>query len=74
MGQGRENARVFLREHKDIREKLETSLRKKMEIPAPGGESGAVSSGTNGVSHNEKHVATAAAATAAKARPAGARN
>src|SRR6201997_4577047 len=51
MGQGRENARVFLREHKDIREKLETALRKKMEIPAPGGDSGA-----NGVSHNEKHV------------------
>jgi len=73
MGQGRENARVFLREHKDTREKLETALRKKMEIPAPGGDSSA-SSGTNGVSHNEKHVAAAAAATAAKARPAGARN
>jgi recombination protein RecA len=70
MGQGRENARVFLKEHKDIREKLENALRKKMEIPVPGGES---SSGTNGVSHNEKHVATAAAATAAKARPAGVR-
>ena len=35
MGQGRENARVFLREHKDIRDKLENALRKKMEIPAP---------------------------------------
>jgi len=67
MGQGRENARVFLKEHKDIREKLENALRKKMEIPMPGGES---SSGANGVSHNEKHIATAAAATAAKARPA----
>ena len=73
MGQGRENARVFLREHKDIREKLETTLRKKMEIPAPGGDSTATS-GANGASHNEKHVAAAAAATAAKARPAGARN
>jgi hypothetical protein len=48
-------------------------LRKKMEIPSPGGEA-AVSSGTNGVSQNEKHVATAAAATAAKARPAAPRN
>jgi len=71
MGQGRENARVFLKEHKDFREKIEGALRKKMEIPAPGD---AASSGTNGVSHNEKHVATAAAATAAKARPAGPRN
>jgi recombination protein RecA len=77
MGQGRENARVFLKEHKDIREKLENQLRKKMEIPAPGGESNtAAPAGSNGVSHNEKHVATATAATAAaaaKAKPAGAR-
>ncbi|HSC44851.1 MAG TPA: recombinase RecA [Candidatus Acidoferrum sp.] len=75
MGQGRENARVFLREHKDIREKLESALRKKMEIPAPGGDAHpSASAGTNGVSQNDKHVAAAAAATAAKARPAGARN
>src|SRR5437588_1169147 len=37
MGQGRENARVFLKEHKDIRDKLETALRKKMEVPGPNG-------------------------------------
>jgi recombination protein RecA len=72
MGQGRENVRVFLKEHKDFREKIEAALRKKMEIPAPGDSSAA--SGTNGASHNEKHIATAAAATAAKARPAGPRN
>src|SRR6201988_2814378 len=47
MGQGRENARVFLREHKDIREKLETTLRKKLEIAQPGNSS-ATSSGVNG--------------------------
>ena len=35
MGQGRENARVFLKEHKDICAKLESALRKKMEIPGP---------------------------------------
>jgi recombination protein RecA len=35
IGQGRENARLFLREHKDIREKLEAALRKKLEIPSP---------------------------------------
>src|SRR6185369_5666162 len=74
MGQGRENARVFLKEHKDIREKIESALRKKMEIPGPGVESNSAAPGTNGVSHNERHVATAAAATAAKARPAGVRN
>jgi len=36
MGQGRENARVFLKENKDIRDKLENALRKKMEIPVSG--------------------------------------
>src|SRR5215475_939032 len=34
MGQGRENARVFLKEHKDIRDKIENALRKKLEIPS----------------------------------------
>src|SRR5438067_1384803 len=77
MGQGRENARVFLKENTDIREKLENALRKKMEIPAPG-NSGAAS-GANGhavpaSAHGEKppvKVATAAAgADAAKVRPA----
>jgi recombination protein RecA len=47
MGQGRENARVFLKENKDIRDKLETALRKKLEIPAPG-NSHAAPSGANG--------------------------
>ena len=47
MGQGRENARVFLKENKDIRDKLETALRKKLEIPLPVNPS-ATSSGANG--------------------------
>ncbi len=77
MGQGRENARVFLKENTDIREKLENALRKKMEIPQPGNSS--ASSGANGhaapaTAHGEKppvKTATAAAgADAAKARPA----
>jgi len=77
MGQGRENARVFLKENKDIREKLENALRKKMEIPAPGNSSAA--SGANGhavpaSAHGEKppvKAATAAAgADASKVRPA----
>ena len=79
MGQGRENARVFLKENTDIREKLENALRKKMEIPQPGNSS--ASSGANGhaaagvpaAAHSEKppmKAATAAAgADASKARP-----
>ncbi|HKE33609.1 MAG TPA: recombinase RecA [Candidatus Acidoferrum sp.] len=76
MGQGRENARVFLKENKDIREKLENALRKKMELPQPGNSSG--SSGANGhavttPAHGEKPPVKAAAtagADAAKTRPA----
>src|SRR5947209_3818307 len=47
MGQGRENARLFLRDNTDIRDKLETALRKKLEIALPG-NSGAAASGANG--------------------------
>ena len=65
MGQGRENARVFLKENRDIREKLESALRKKMEIPAPGNSHAA--SGANGhaaAAHGDKAPAKAAAAAA----------
>jgi recombination protein RecA len=77
MGQGRENARMFLKENKDIRDKLENVLRKRLEIPVPG-NSGAAT-GANGhaaaaPAHGEKpavKTATAAAgADASKARPA----
>jgi recombination protein RecA len=61
MGQGRENARTFLKENRDIRDKLENVLRKKMEIPIPGASNGAVpASGANG------HAAAAAPAQADK--------
>ena len=33
LGQGRDNARVFLKEHVDVRKKVESTLRKKMGIP-----------------------------------------
>ena len=78
MGQGRENARMFLKENKDIREKLENTLRKKLEIPGATNASAASaptqSSGANG--HAEKPpmktaaAAASAGADAAKARPA----
>jgi recombination protein RecA len=78
MGQGRDNARMFLKENKDIREKLENVLRKKLEIPQVG-QSNAAPHGPNGhtvaaqaVTEKPPMKASAAAAgsDAAKARPA----
>jgi recombination protein RecA len=67
MGQGRENARVFLKENKDIREKLENALRKKLEIALPGNSS-AASTGVNGhaaaPAHTDRPGQKAAAAAA----------
>jgi recombination protein RecA len=34
IGQGRENAKQFLRDHADVRSKLETDLRKLLNLPA----------------------------------------
>jgi recombination protein RecA len=79
MGQGRENARSFLKENKDIRDKLENALRKKLEIAIPGGSNAAVH-GPNGhapaTTHGDKPpvkaaaaAATSGAADANKARP-----
>jgi recombination protein RecA len=75
MGQGRENARVFLKENKDIRDKLENVLRKKLEIPVPG-NSNAAATGPNGHAApaqpekpSMKTSAASAGADASKARP-----
>jgi recombination protein RecA len=79
MGQGRENARMFLKENKDIREKIENALRKKLEIPgsghnaaAPGANGSAHANGNANVPAAEKPQVKAAAAASAdtKARPA----
>jgi recombination protein RecA len=73
MGQGRENARVFLKENKDIRDKLEAALRKKLEIALPGNSS-AASSGANGhatpasADRPPQKAAAAAASSAADAK------
>ncbi|MGB2621400.1 MAG: recombinase RecA [Candidatus Acidiferrum sp.] len=78
MGQGRENARIFLKENKDIRDKLENALRKKLEIAIPGNPTNGAASGPNGhasgAANNDKSpIKTAAAAAGAndagKARP-----
>jgi len=66
MGQGRENARIFLKENKDIRDKLENALRKKLEIPVPGNSS-AAGTGPNGhaaPAQSEKAPTKASAASA----------
>jgi len=70
MGQGRENARTFLKENTDIREKLENALRKKLEIPGPNSNAAPTgANGANGVAHGEKPAAHAAVASASQARP-----
>src|ERR1700740_1544358 len=77
MGQGRENARVFLKENADIRDKLEHALRKKLEIPQPGGANAPAPGAANGNAAAPapgekpavKVAAAAAGADAAKARP-----
>ena len=80
MGQGRDNARVFLKENKDIRDKLEHALRKKMEIPIPGNSASATAApGPNGhaaPAPTDKPPMKSAAAVAgadAKGKPANAR-
>src|ERR1700730_14069403 len=66
LGQGRDNARVFLKEHIDVRNKLESALRKKMGIPAPG-----AANGTPAPSAQAEKPAIQAAAAAASGASAG---
>src|SRR4029078_12497866 len=35
LGQGRDNARVFLKEHPEIRQRIDTGLREKIGLPRP---------------------------------------
>ena len=65
LGQGRDNARLFLKEHTDIRNKIESALRKKMGIPSPGAANGAPVPAAQG----EKPAAQAAAAGASANKP-----
>jgi recombination protein RecA len=78
LGQGRENARTFLKENKDVRDRLQAALRKKLELAIPNNSDGtpsAVATPANG--HSDKATAAAAGAansaaaanTAAKPRP-----
>jgi recombination protein RecA len=73
LGQGRENARLFLKEHTDIRGKIENALRKKMNIPIPGAVNGNAGPATATEKSAEKPPAQAAAAAAAAANSAAAK-
>jgi len=37
IGQGRENARTFLKEHPEVRERIEADVRKALGLPAANG-------------------------------------
>jgi len=73
LGQGRENARVFLKEHADIRGKIENLLRKKMNIPIPGAANGtpapAAAQAEKPAEKPAVQAAAAAAASAAAGKP-----
>jgi recombination protein RecA len=78
LGQGRDNARLFLKEHTDVRNKLEGALRKKMGIPIPnvGNGSAPATQAEKTAAHPATHPAAqaaAAGAVAGKPRPAGAK-
>jgi recombination protein RecA len=61
LGQGRDNARLFLKEHADVRNKVESALRKKMGLPSPGAANGSSAP----AAHAEKPPAVQAAAAGA---------
>jgi len=75
LGQGRENARVFLKEHADVRGKIENMLRKKMNIPIPVASNGTPASAAQAEKPAEKPAeksavqAAAAGATVAAGKP-----
>ena len=62
LGQGRENARVFLKENTDIRDKIEAALRKQLGLATPGAAT------PSNAAPAEKPAAQAAAAAAAGSR------
>src|ERR1700752_1559989 len=60
LGQGRENARIFLKENKDVCEKVEGALRKKRGIPSADSSASAGAGTTGAPSHGPNGHATAA--------------
>jgi recombination protein RecA len=68
IGQGRENARIFLKEHKDISAKLEEALRKKMGVPHATNSNGQPRATSTEKSSSEKPAAMAT--SVGKGKPA----
>jgi recombination protein RecA len=70
IGQGRENGRLFLKENKDIREKLESALRKKLGIgPANNANAANAPNGANGAAAGTAHGPNGHAAPANEKPP-----
>jgi recombination protein RecA len=68
IGQGRENARLFLKEHGDARDKLEAALRKKLSLPNPAAQNEVPANAPNGAEKADKPVAQTPAIAAAASR------
>jgi hypothetical protein len=75
MGQGCENARTFLKENKDVRDKLELALCKKLEIAIPVNSNSAEPAPKGHAPHAQpdkppvKTTVAAAGADASRGRP-----
>jgi recombination protein RecA len=67
LGQGRDNARTFLKEHTDIRAKLESALRKKLGLPAASEPQAAAPNGAEKQDKSEKPAQAPAVQTQAAA-------
>ncbi len=67
LGQGRDNARQFLKDNPDIRAKVDTELRKQLGLTPS--TNGAEENGDKAPAEAPKALAHAAAASAAKAKP-----
>jgi recombination protein RecA len=65
LGQGRENARQFLKEHTDIRDKIDTALRKKLGLPNSAPQSEPPAAPAERIEKPTMHAAAAAGAAAA---------
>ena len=70
LGQGRENARLFLRENADIRSKIEAALRKELGL-APSAPEESAKAAAAGASGADGAKSNAHAAAAAKPKPGG---
>ncbi len=68
LGQGRENARLFLKEHSDIRAKIEAELRKKLGLVHPAAQGGGAATASERSSDRPAPQGAAMAAAAARGK------